>query len=63
MWQKIEEARKALAGLLVPALVALGAALVDGAVTPEEWVGIVVAALATGTIVYAVENKPSGDAS
>lgn len=59
MVEKIAEIRKALAAFLVPALVALGVALVDGVISAEEWVHIAIAALGTGAVVYAVPNKDS----
>lgn len=63
MVEKIGEYRKAIAAFLVPALVVLAAALVpDSAgvveVTLAEWVGVVVAALGTSTVVAAVPNDP-----
>lgn len=57
MIEKIAEYRKAVAAFLVPALVVLGAALADGAVTAEEWIAVVVAALGSSAAVYAVPNK------
>lgn len=53
---------KAVAAFLTPPLAALGVALTEssdgaGAVTATEWVGIALAALATGGLVYAVPNK------
>jgi len=57
MIQKIAEYRKAIAAFLVPALVVLGAALADGAVSPQEWIAVAIAALGTSTIVGAVPNR------
>lgn len=61
--EKIAEYRKAIAGLLVPALIVLGASLFAGsdggtAVTLSEWVTIAIAALGTSTAVAGVANKP-----
>jgi hypothetical protein len=55
--------RKAIAGLLVPALVIFGGSLLEtsdgkGAVTPFEWVTIVIAALGTSGTVAIVANRP-----
>jgi len=62
--QKIAEYRKAIAAVLVPALVVLGAALADGVVSGQEWVAIVVAALGTGGAVAVISNrKPAGSGS
>lgn len=60
---KIAEYRKAIAGLLVPALVVLGASLFAGsdggtAVTLAEWVTIAIAALGTSSVVAGVTNRP-----
>lgn len=62
--QKINEARKAVAGFLVPGLVVLAAALRDGsdmgtAVSSAEWIEVAIAALATGGIVYGLKNGAS----
>ena len=59
MVDKINEYRKAIAAFLVPALVALAAALADGAISAQEWVGIAIAALGTSIVVGAVGNKPA----
>lgn len=61
-WDTVAEYRKGLAGFLVPGLVTLGAALLEGseggsAVTAGEWVGIAVATLATGAVVTALPNR------
>lgn len=56
MVQKISEYRKAIAGFLVPALTVLGASLVDGVVTPQEWIAVAIAALGTSAVVAAVPN-------
>lgn len=61
MFEKISEVRKAVAAFLVPALIVLGGALTDGIVTPEEWVAIVIAALGTAGVVYAVPNEKVGE--
>ena len=60
---KIGEYRKAIAAVLVPGLVVLGAALLAGseggsAVTAAEWVGIAIASLGTGGAVALVNNRP-----
>lgn len=60
---KIGEYRKAIAAVLVPGLVVLGAALLAGSeggsvVTAAEWVGIAIAALGTGGTVALVSNRP-----
>ena len=63
---KIAPYWKAVAGLLTPPLTALGVALTPdsaggAAVTATEWVGIVLAGLATGAVVFAVPNRdPAG---
>jgi hypothetical protein len=61
---KIAEYRKAVAGLLVPALVVLVASLQSGsdggsAVTVAEWVTIAIAALGTSSVVAGVSNRSS----
>lgn len=66
MMQKIDEARKALAAFLVPALFVLGSALLadsDGGstVTTSEWILVVIAALGTSGVVYTVRNGRSPD--
>lgn len=53
---------KAIAAFLTPALTALGVALqstsdAGSAVSPNEWVGIALAALATSGLVFAIPNK------
>ena len=60
--EKIAPYWKAVAAFLTPPVTALGVALTESsdggtAVTATEWVGIALAALATGTVVYAVPNK------
>jgi hypothetical protein len=59
--ETIAEYRKGIAGFLVPGLLILGTSLLEssdggGAVTPAEWVSIVVATLGTGLTVTAVRN-------
>lgn len=66
MMQKVDEARKALAGFLVPALVVLVAALLDDShggseVTNVEWLQALIAALTTSGVVYTVRNGRSPD--
>lgn len=61
MFEKISEYRKAIAAFLVPALGVLAIALTDGVVTAEEWVQIVIAALGTAGVVYAVPNEKVGE--
>jgi long-subunit acyl-CoA synthetase (AMP-forming) len=61
MIEKIGEYRKAIAAFLVPALIALGVALIADssgvvAVTAAEWVGIAIAALGTSAVVTGVSN-------
>ena len=57
MLDKIAEYRKAIAAIVVPALIALAAALADGVVTAEEWVWIAIAALGTGAAVGFTPNR------
>lgn len=62
--QKINEARKAVAGFVVPGLIMLATALREGsdqgtAVSTAEWVEVIIAALATGGVVYGVKNGAS----
>jgi hypothetical protein len=64
--EKLAEYRKAVAGLLVPALVIFGGSLLEtsdgkGAVTPFEWVTIVIAALGTSGTVAIVANRAPRD--
>jgi hypothetical protein len=64
--QRVDEARKAVAAFVVPALVALGSALLAGSdggsgVSAAEWVTVVVAGLGTSGIVYEVRNARSDD--
>jgi hypothetical protein len=56
MIDKITQYRKAIAAVLVPALITLAQALADGVVTPEEWIWVAIAALGTGAVVGAVPN-------
>ena len=56
MIEKLTEYRKAIAAFLVPALVVLGAAFADGAVSVQEWIAVAIAALGTSAIVGAVPN-------
>lgn len=58
----LAQRRKAIAGYLVPPLFLLGAFLLPGsdggsAITGQEWIGIVVAGLTGGTVVYAIPNR------
>lgn len=62
--QKINEARKAVAGVVVPGLIMLGSALRAGsdqgsAVSSAEWVEVLIAALLSGGVVYGVKNGAS----
>jgi len=61
MIQKIAEYKKAIAAFIVPALVVLGAALADGAVSPQEWVAIAIAAFGTSVAVGAVPNRATAE--
>lgn len=63
MLEKIAEYRKAIAAFLVPALVVLGSALLDGNVTAAEWISIAIAALGTSVTVGAVPNDYTAAAS
>lgn len=56
MIDKINEYRKAVAALLVPALLTLAPAVADGVVTVEEWIWVVVAALGTSSAVAMIPN-------
>lgn len=63
---KIDQARKAVAALLVPALVVIIAALLDGSdggsrVTTSEWLTALVASLTASGTVYAVRNGADSD--
>lgn len=49
---------KAIIGALIAGLTALGTALTDGAVSPVEVVGVVIAALGTFGGVFGVTNAP-----
>jgi hypothetical protein len=55
---KVAPYRKALVGLAIAGLTALGVALADGSVTAAEWVGVALAALGTLGGVYAIPNAP-----
>jgi hypothetical protein len=62
--RRIDEARKAVAALVVPGLVVLGSALLEGsdggsAVTAAEWVAVAIASLGTSGAVYSVRNADS----
>jgi hypothetical protein len=61
MVDKIAEYRKAIAALLVPALVTLAAAVADNVVTPEEWIWVAIAALGTSAAVSAIPNRQVAD--
>ena len=50
---------KAVAGGLVSGLTALGTALIDGFVSPLEWVTIALAFLLGTGLTYAVPNTPT----
>ncbi len=59
--ERVDEARKAIAGFLVPALLTLLAALRAGSdmgtsISTAEWIETLVAALGTSGAVYAIEN-------
>lgn len=58
MVDKIAEYRKAIAAFIVPALIVLGAALADGAVSLQEWIAVAIAALGTSVAVGAIPNQP-----
>ncbi len=65
---RVDEARKALAGFLVPALLTLLAALHAGSdqgtsISTAEWIETLIAALLTSGAVYAVRNGRSRDSS
>lgn len=49
--------RKAVVAFLVGGLTVAWTALADGAVSPQEWVGIALGALGTPASVYAVANR------
>jgi hypothetical protein len=64
--QRIDEARKAIAGLLVPGLTVLGTAVLDGSdggsrITTAEWIAVAIASLGTGGLVYGLRNGESPD--
>jgi hypothetical protein len=61
MMDKINQARKAIAAFVLPALGVLGGALTDGHVSPEEWIAVAVAALVSSGLVYQVKNGTSAD--
>ena len=50
------EQAKAITGGVLAGLTALGTALSDGTVSPAEWVGVAIAALATYGTVFGVRN-------
>ena len=57
------EARKAIAAIAVPALIAIGGALLPGSdgggrITGQEWIVVAVAGLSCGTVVYSIPNRP-----
>ncbi len=54
--EKLSQYRKAVAAFLVPALIVLGGALLDGVVTWQEWIAVAIAALGTGGAVAAIPN-------
>jgi hypothetical protein len=61
--EKIAEYRKAIAGLVVPALLVLGGSVTEASdggstVTAYEWIIIAIAALGTSTLVGVIPNKP-----
>ena len=47
---------KAIVGALIAGLTALGTALTDGGVSPQEWTVVAVATLGALGLVYAVPN-------
>lgn len=55
---RIAEYRKAIAAIIVPALVVLGAALADGVVSWQELIAVVIAGLGTGFAVERIRNEP-----
>lgn len=64
--RRIDEARKAVAALVVPGLIVLGGALLSGSdggsgVTASEWVLVALASLGTSGVVYGVTNGSSPD--
>ena len=68
MASKIDQARKAVAAFVVPALVVIIAALTDGSdggnsITTGEWLTAAVAALTASGSVYAIRNGVSSDPS
>ena len=56
---KIKPYAKAIVGAAVAGLTALGTAMSDGQVTGEDWTRVVVAALVSLGLVYAVPNRPA----
>ena len=48
---------KAIVAFLVGGLAVAYTALIDGAISPQEWVGIALGALGSPAAVYAVPNK------
>lgn len=51
-----KEQAKAVVGGVLAGLTALGTALTDGAVSPDEWVAVAVATLGTYAAVFGVRN-------
>ena len=63
---RINEARKAVAALVLPGLVVVGTAVLDGgdggsAITTAEWIAVAIASLGTGGAVYGIRNGSSPD--
>jgi hypothetical protein len=61
---KIKPYAKAVVGFITPGVVALGVAVQESspggqAVTVAEWIGIALACLGTGAVVYGVPNRPA----
>lgn len=59
----IPQVGKALVGFVTPGVIALGVAFSDesaggSTVTSTEWVGVMLAMLATGGLVFGVKNAP-----
>lgn len=50
---------KAIFGGVAAGLTAYGTALADGGVTSAEWVGVLLAAVATAGAVWGVKNEPA----
>jgi len=60
----IPQVYKAIAGFFTPGIVALGVAIATdspggGTITPAEWIGIVLAMVVTGGLVFAVPPSPA----